>query len=90
MKIGITERGDASIDYSWMNQMDNVDGAILITKNVTDKFIEMVLPFYDKVIIHATVTGYGHTKIEQHVMSYKKSIEQIEKLIQLYTTKNGR
>lgn len=81
MKIGITERGDASVDYSWLNKMDNIDGAVLITKNITDKFIEMVLPFYDKVIIHATVTGYGHSKLEPHVMSYQKSLSQISKLI---------
>lgn len=39
MRIGITERGDASIDYSWVDKVSNIDGAILITKNLTDKFI---------------------------------------------------
>ena len=82
MKIGITERGDASIDYSWVEKLNKVDGAILITKNITDKFIETVLPLRDKVIIHATVTGYGHTKVEPHVMSYKKSMGQIAKLFE--------
>lgn len=83
MKIGITERGDASIDYSWVEKLNSVDGAVLITKNVTDKFIEIVLPFKDKVILHATVTGYGHTKLEPHVPHYKKSMNQIYKLIQM-------
>ena len=32
-KIGITEAGDAGIDRSWANRLDEVDGAILITKN---------------------------------------------------------
>ena len=83
MKFGITERGDASIDYSWIEKLKNMNGAILITKNVSDKFIESVLPFKDKVVLHATVTGYGHTKLEPHVPHYKKSIEQIAKLIKV-------
>lgn len=28
---GITESGDAAIDYSWIKKRDSVDGAILIT-----------------------------------------------------------
>lgn len=80
MKIGITERGDASIDYSWVEKLKTVDGAILITKNVTDKFIETVLPFQDKVILHATVTGYGRTKLEPNVMSPIQSFKQLNKL----------
>ncbi len=43
MKIGITERGDASIDYNWVNKLNTVDGAIIITKNLTDKFIDTIL-----------------------------------------------
>lgn len=35
MKIGITERGDPSIDFTWTKKLDKVDGAILITKNLT-------------------------------------------------------
>lgn len=38
MKIGITERGDASIDFSWVNKIKNVDGAIIISKGFNDKF----------------------------------------------------
>lgn len=81
MKIGITERGDASRDFSWVDQMNHVEGAILITKNITDDFIDAVLPYKDKVILHATVTGYGHTKLEPHVMAWQKSIRQIQRLI---------
>lgn len=81
MKIGITERGDASIDYTWVEKLNSVDGAVLITKNVTDKFIETVLPFKDKVILHATVTGYGSTKLEPNVMSVMQSMKQLSKLV---------
>ena len=30
MKIGITERGDASIDYQWKGKLPSVDGVIAI------------------------------------------------------------
>ena len=45
MKIGITERGDASIDYQWKGKLPSVDGAILITKNLTDQFIDTVIKY---------------------------------------------
>ena len=44
MKIGFTERGDAGIDLSWVSKLENneVDGAVLITKNITPVFINNV------------------------------------------------
>lgn len=59
MKIGITEAGDPSINYEWINKVNNVDGIILITKNITDKFIEEILKVKDKTILHCSCTGYG-------------------------------
>ena len=49
MKIGITERGDAGIDLSWESKLkyDAIDGAVLITKNITDRFREVVMRQYD-------------------------------------------
>ena len=64
MKIGITERGDASIDYGWEEKLDMVDGAVLITKNITDYFISRILPLKEKVILHATITGFGGSILE--------------------------
>lgn len=43
MKIGVTERGDPSIDFTWTKKLDKMDGCILITKNLTDKVIEQEL-----------------------------------------------
>lgn len=42
MKIGITEYGDAGVDLRWENKLGSLDGAILITKNLTDTFISKV------------------------------------------------
>ena len=66
-KIGITEAGDAGIDLSWVDKLNSVDGAVLITKNITPDFIAEVLKHQDKIILHATVTGFGGTVIEPNV-----------------------
>lgn len=66
-KIGITEAGDAGIDLSWVNKLDAVDGAVVITKNITDNFMNAVLQYDDKLIVHITCTGYGGTVLEPNV-----------------------
>lgn len=60
MKIGITERGDAGLDYTWATKLNQMDGVILITKNLSDKFIQTVKDCYDSypnIIVHAGCTG---------------------------------
>lgn len=79
--IGITENGDASVDYSWENKMPEMDMAVIITKNVTDEFIRRVMKYRDKVIVHATCTGYGGTVLEPNVPKYMDQLEQTKKLI---------
>ena len=43
MKTGITERGDAAIDLTWANKLDNLDTATIITKNLSLKFRDTLL-----------------------------------------------
>lgn len=81
MRIGITERGDAGIDFSWVEKLDTVDAAILITKHVSDQFISAILPHKDKVILHATITGWGKTRMEPNVPGWKYSMSQLMKLV---------
>lgn len=81
MRIGITESGDASLKYEWTRNINNVQGAIIITKNITDKFIEEILAHKDKCILHCTCTGYGGTSIEPKVPKYTHQINQLLKLI---------
>jgi hypothetical protein len=81
MKIGITERGDAALDLSWEKKLQNIDGAILITKNLNDNFIEAVMRNKDKVIVHITCTGYGGTVLEPNVPEYERTRLQLFKLL---------
>ena len=83
MKIGITEAGDASFDYSWVDKINDMNMAILITKNITDEFIEKIMEVKHKVILHATCTGYGGTVLEKNVPDYKQQLDQVKKLISL-------
>ena len=81
MIFGITEAGDASKDYSWTEKVNNTDMSVIITKHIADEFIEKVIPFKNKVIIHATCTGYGGTVLEPNVPDYKVQLDAVKKLI---------
>lgn len=81
MKIGITERGDAGIDLSWEKKIDQVDGVILITKNITKEFRNAAINSKEKAIVHATCTGYGGTVLEPNVPEYQEQIKAIKQLV---------
>lgn len=66
-KIGVTEAGDAGVDLSWEEKLDNVDAAVLITKCVSPDFFDAALEHKDRLIVHATITGYGHSALEPNV-----------------------
>ena len=80
MKIGITERGDPSIDFSWVPKMEKMDGVILITKNLTDAVIAAAKPYLSKMIFHVTCTGMGGTTIEPNIPPYLWQLEQARML----------
>lgn len=88
MKIGITERGDAGIDFSWQSKIRSgtVDGAVLITKCVSETFNEKVMDLYNdgfhNMIVHCTVTGWGDTKIEPNVCPYQEVLDSFLRLMQ--------
>lgn len=84
-KIGVTEAGDAGLDLSWVGKMQSVDGAILITKNIgkiDGAFAACVFEYVDKVIIHATTTGYGGTVLEPNVPHYTEQLGNAHVLAQ--------
>lgn len=82
MRIGITERGDAGWNLEWYDVLKDTgsyDGAILITKYITDAFIEKAVDLYKKgfpLIIHATVTGWGGTFVEPGIHDYHTQLNK--------------
>lgn len=65
VKIGITERGDAGLDFRWMRTAKDYDGVVLITKHLSHKFIEEAARINS--IVHATITGHGGTIYEPNI-----------------------
>lgn len=82
-KIGITERGDAGLDLSWADRLDEVDGCIVITKNPTPEFMELVKEYQDKLIVHVTITGHGGSEIEPNIPYSTKVFYQFKKIVEL-------
>lgn len=68
IKFGITEAGDAGLDFSWADKL--LEGNIIITKHLTvknTKLIDLLLENKDRIILHVTCTGYGGTRMEPNV-----------------------
>ena len=85
MRIGITERGDAGINLSWVSKVNQIDGMVLITKNLSEMFCLNVLDLYKKgykIIVHCTCTGYGGTELEPCVPNYKAQLGALKYLIE--------
>ena len=80
--FGITENGDASVNYEWETELHNMDGAILITKKLTPTFKNKVIEYLHKpFIIHVSCTGYGGTVLEPNLPTYIDTINEIYNLI---------
>jgi len=78
-KVGITEQGDAGLDFSWVNKLCRVN--IIISKELNDELIENLIKHKNKIIFHMTCTGHGATKLEPNVPSVQYTHNQITKLI---------
>lgn len=79
--IGITERGDAGLNFYWEKEygLQNCDGVILITKHLSIHFIERAAEYNS--IVHATITGHGGTVIEPNVPPADESEKLFGKLV---------
>ena len=82
IKFGITEAGDAGLDYTWVNKL--LKGNIIITKHLTTKnvkLINLLIENKDKIILHVTCTGYGGTKMEPNVPKPFEVYQGVRELI---------
>ena len=86
MKIGFTERGDAGYDLSWKAYCQNgvVDGAVIITKNLTQPCSDALLELHRSnfpLILHAGCTGWGGTIMEPGAPDPKDQLDAVCNLI---------
>lgn len=81
--IGITERGDASIDFSWVKALksDRCNGAVIITKNLNPEMFSPLLEHKEKIVLHCTVTGYGGSVLEPNIPKPQKIYENLRLLL---------
>jgi DNA repair photolyase len=77
-KIGITERGDAALDTSWLSWVNEGKPAILITKDPGK--LSQYLKTYMNIIVHCTITGYGGGILEPNVPTPGSALRATEKL----------
>ena len=76
MKIGVTERGDAALDQSWVEKAKDFDGLVLITK-APHKLPKIP----DNAIVHCTITGFGGTVLEPGVEPTEVTIPTYHKIV---------
>lgn len=87
LRFGITERGDIAFDNNWIKKLkgNEVQAAILISKGLPTKpGAEAMRELKDKIIFHATTTGYGSTIVEPNVMPYEKRLENLKGFCEAY------
>jgi len=80
-KFGITERGDAGLDLSWVDRLNAVVGAIIISKSASPDLIDALLKNKNKCIYHATCTGLGGTLFEPNVPKYEEKLKHVHDLL---------
>lgn len=78
-RIGTTESGEIAYNLDAFDRL--YKGNIIITKRLTDKLIEKLIEYKDKIILHLTVTGMGSTRIEPFVPTPQKTLENLHKLL---------
>lgn len=81
MRIGVTERGDAGIDFSWYDKLDTVDGAVIISKKLSNTLIDKLLTASRPVVYHCGCTGWGGTWLEPNVPDYTTQLNLLKTLI---------
>lgn len=81
--FGITETYDPAQNFSWVDYLKV--GNILITKNLNDKLIELLLrkDIMKCCILHLTCTGMGGTIMEPNVPTVEESVIQLRKLLDI-------
>ena len=85
-RIGITERGDAALDWAdWWPWVSEGQPAILISKNpqMLAERLDTSKIQTPNVIVHATITGYGGTPLEPNVPSVTSALEGFAELNKL-------
>jgi len=80
IKVGITERGDAGLNFTWVNKL--LPANIIISKRINDDLIKILIANKNKIILHVTCTGFGASALEPNVPSKLWTKIQVDTLIE--------
>ncbi len=83
-KIGITNHGDAGIDFQWVKvlELDNsLDCAVILTRCLNEEMVKPLLRFQHKIILGISVSGYAGTAIEPHTPSTDTVLQILSDLL---------
>lgn len=80
--VGITENGDASCDYSWLNKVDRSIFSIIISKRLTPELIKNLIEKKEKVIFHLTCTGWGKSAMEPNAYTVDENYIAFTNLVE--------
>lgn len=81
MRIGITERGDAGIDFDeWHRKAKECDGVVLITKKPYE-LCNRINDIPERSVIHCTITGLAGTVFEPNVDPIDVSLDSAKELL---------
>ncbi len=83
IRVGIVQNGEPSVDYSWISKMEDVDFSILRVRNLTDEFVQAVLPHKHKLLLCVVCSGYGGTVVEPNVMDVQQQVFQLKRLLSM-------
>lgn len=83
--VGITERGDAALDTSWLKKYQEGMKMILITKNphALFDFVTANISDTSRMIVHTSITGLGGSVLEPNVPYAARSFEYYLKFVNL-------
>jgi len=79
-KVGITNFGEPGEDFSWVNHLNAVKFAVVVSKSANREFEDILLDNRDKIIYHAVCTGLNGTILEKDVPSVKEKFEHLNRL----------
>lgn len=74
--IGVTEAGDGGLDLSWAKRLAEVDGAVIITKQLTPGCQNLLAENQTRCILHHTITGLGGTVLEPNVPDWSSELRK--------------
>ena len=81
--VGITNQGEPGIDFSWVEHLDAVEFAVVVSKAANEKFEDVLLENKNKIIYHAVCTGLNGTEIEPNVPTVTEKFQHLQRLINL-------